>query len=300
MPRNKRRVSSRIETTRVVLDIFTERDMARWSERSHDAQRYSDRVYFDLERQRAQHHDELCEALRAAQPIEFDLESWTRITDYRWSLAPLSSAGSVNGIGGRFNIGRDLDRARNQEFPALYIAADLDTAFREFFGGVPETAKNGLLLQEFALRRTTSFTTFSLRGRLENVLDLRDAKGLREFAGIISKFRVSADTTRFARQINLRPRSLIRSPKELLARILMPPDAWRAEPQLFGIPAANQILGRFARDAGFEAILYPSQQGGTLCSAIFPQNVRNGGSHIEVVGGAPPEAHDLVMDKDNL
>lgn len=282
-----------------MLDIFTERDLERWSERSHDAQRYSDRVYFDLERQRAQYHDELCEALRAAQPIEFDMESWTRVSDYRWSLAPLSAAGSLNGIGGRFNIGIDLDRARNQEFPALYIAADLDTAFCEFFGGAPETKKNGLLLQEFALRRKTSFTAFSLRGHMENVLDLRDARGLREFSGIIKKFRVSADTARFARQVNLRPRSLIRTPKELLARVLLPPDVWRAEPQLFGIPAANQILGRFARDAGFEAILYPSQQGGTLCLAVFPQNVRNGGSHLEVVGGAPPEAQYLVMDKDH-
>lgn len=300
MARKKGRISGRVSATRVVLDVFTERDMERWSERSEDGQRYSDRVYFDLERQRAEHYEELCCALRAAEAVEVDLDSWARVTDYRWSLSPLSPSGSLNGIGGRFNVGRELDRARNQEFPALYLAADLDTAFREFFGGAPETQKGGLLLQEFALRRRTSFTTYSLRGRLENVFDLRSAKGLQAFGAIIGRFRLSADTIRSARKMNLRPRSLIRNSKELLARVLGPPEVWRAEPQLFGIPAANQILGRFIRDAGFEAIVYPSQQGGTMCLAVFPESIRNGDSRIEVVGGAPAGARCLIMDKDDL
>ena len=301
MAGKKRSTSGRITTARVVLDVFTERDIERWSERSEDGQRYSDRVYFDLERQRAENHDELCDALRAFPSIEVDIDAWARVTDYRWSMEPLSPVGSLKGIGGRFNIGGDLDRARGQEFPALYIAADVDTAYCEYFGG-PLDARNGrqLLLQEFALRRKTSFATFSLRGRLENVFDLTNAKGLRMFAKVIAKFRLSVDTIRFARKVGLQSRSLIRSANELLARALQAPDVWRAEPQLFGIPAANQILGRFIRDAGFEAILYPSQQGGTRCMAIFPQNVSNGESYIHVVGGAPPAARCLSMDRNNL
>lgn len=298
MPRKKGRIPGRVATTPVVLDVFTEQDIERWSARSEDGQRYSDRVYFDLERQRAEHHEELCNALRAVDPIEVDLQSWARVTDYRWSLEPLSAAGSLRRIGGRFNIGLDLDRARNQEFPALYLAKDVDTAFCEFFGGAAETAKGRLLLQEFALRRKTSFTTFALGGRVENVFDLRDAKGLREFARIIGGFRLSPDTIRFARKVNLRPRRLIRNARELLARVLAAPDAWRTEPNLFGIPAANQILGRFIRDAGFDGVLYPSQQGGTLCLAVFPQNIRNSGTRIEVVGAVPEGARCLVLDKD--
>jgi hypothetical protein len=281
----------------VVLDVFTEQDIDRWAARSEDGQLYSDRVYFDLERQRAEHHEKLCNALRAVDPIEVNLESWARVTNYQWSLEPLSAAGSLRGIGGRFNIGQDLDRARNQEFPALYLAKDVDTAFCEFFGGAPETPKGRLSLQEFALRRKTSFTTFALAGRVENVFDLQDTKGLREFARIISGFRLSPDTLRFARKVNLRPRRLIRNARELLMRVLAAPDAWRTEPQLFGIPAANQILGRFIRDAGFDAVLYPSQQGGTLCLAAFPQNIRASGSRIEVVGAAPEGARLLVLDQ---
>lgn len=299
MPRKKGRIPGRVSTTRAVLDVFTEQDMERWSARSEVGQRYSDRVYFDLERQRAEHHEKLCTALRAMDPIEVNLDSWARVTDYRWSLEPLSAAGSLRGIGGRFNIGEDLDRARNQEFPALYVAKDVDTAFCEFFGGAPEKPKGKLLLQEFALRRKTSFTTFSLNGRVENVFDLQDAKGLREFARIVGAFRLSPDTIRFARKVNLRPRTLIRNARELLTRVLAAPDSWRTEPQLFGIPSSNQILGRFIRDAGYEGVLYPSQQGGTLCLAVFPQNIRASGSRIEIVGAAPEGARLLVLDKDS-
>jgi hypothetical protein len=298
LPHKKGRTVGRVTTTRVVLDVFTEQDIERWSARSEDGQRYSDRVYFDLERQRAEHHEELCNALRAVDPMEVNLDSWARVTNYQWSLEPLSAAGSLRGIGGRFNIGQDLDRARNQEFPALYLAKDVDTAFCEFFGGAPETPKGKLLLQEFALRRKTSFTTFALTGRVENVFDLHDAKGLREFARIVGRFRLSPDTIRFARKVNLRPRTLIRNSRELLTRVLAAPDSWRTEPQLLGIPSANQILGRFIRDAGYEGVFYPSQQGGTSCLAVFPQNIRASGSRVEVVGAAPEGARYLVLDKD--
>jgi len=283
----------------VLLDTFTERDLERWSDRAEDAQVYSDRVYFDLERQRAKHHDELCDALRAASPTEVDVSNWARVTDYRWSLAPLSPAGSLKGIGGRFNIGEDLDRARNQEFPALYIAADVDTAYREFFGGPPETQKSGLQLQEFALRRKSSFATFTLSGRVENVFDLQDSKGLRDFVTVIKRFDLSREIWRFARGIGVRPRTLVRTTKELLLRALAAPDKWRAEPQLFGIPAANQIFGRFVRDAGFDGILYPSQQGGTRCLAVFPENINVSSSRIQVTGDAPSGASCLTMDKGN-
>lgn len=281
----------------MLLDVFTERDLERWSERSEDAQSYSDRIYFDLERQRARHHDDLCNALRTAAPIDVSVDDWARVTDYRWSLMPLSTAGSLRGIGGRFNIGQDLDRARNQEFPALYIAADVDTAYREYFGGPPEMPRGRLQLQEFALRRKTSFTTFTLRGRVENVFDLRAARGLRKFVDIIKAFKLSNETRRFARATGLQSRALVRTPGVLFQRALCAPDKWRTEPQLFGTPAANQILGRLIRDAGFDAVLYPSQQGGTHCLAVFPENIGSGNTRIEVAGEAPTGSTCLVMDR---
>jgi hypothetical protein len=124
-------------------------------------------------------------------------------------------------------------------------------------------------LSELALRRETSFVTFSLHGRLEQVFDLRVRSGLTAFAKAIATFDVSGDTKKFAQRMRLSPRDLIRTPHELWKRLLAKPGEWRTEPQAFGIPAASQIFGRFVRDAGFEAVLYPSQQGGKICWRCF-------------------------------
>ena len=59
-------------------------------------------------------------------------------------MSPLSPAGSLKGIGGRFNIGNDLDRARNQAFGSLYLAENVETAFSEYFGGSHSEMRNGL------------------------------------------------------------------------------------------------------------------------------------------------------------
>jgi hypothetical protein len=179
------------------LDAFTERDLEVWETRSIDLQSYHDRVYYDLERQRAARYEELCVALRAAPAREVLVDRWVRVTDWRWSLTPLSAAGSLNGIGGRFNIGGDLDRARGQAFPCLYIAQDVETAYREYFGGPLTSRPSKLMLSELALRRETSFVTFSLHGRLEQVFDLRVRSGLTAFAKAIATFDVSGDTKRF-------------------------------------------------------------------------------------------------------
>jgi RES domain-containing protein len=282
-----------------LLDAFTQRDLEIWDTRSIDLQIYHDRVYYDLERQRAARYDQLCVALRAAPAIELPLNNWKRVTDWRWSLAPLSPAGSLKGIGGRFNIGADLDRARGQAFPCLYLAQDVETAFREYFGGSLASPAGKLTLSEFALRRETSFTTFSLRGRIEQAFDLRERAHLSWFAKVIAQFDVSSDTKKFARKVRLPPRSIIRTSQELWKRLMASPREWRTEPQMFGIPAASQIFGRFIRDAGFEAVLYSSQQGGAACVAVFPENFRAGASRIEVVGELPAGASCTVLDKDN-
>lgn len=299
--RKKHRKSSR--RARAILDAFTAHDLEVWATRSSEVQAYYDHVYYDLERQRAAHYDELCSALRAVPGVEVVVDRWVRVTDWRWNLIPLSAAGSIKAIGGRFNIGSDLDRARGQAFPCLYLAHDVETAYREYFGAPLSSRSTKLTLGEFALRRETSFTTFSLKGRLDQVFDLRERSRLTNFVKITSKFDVSNDTKRFARRAGLPPpppRLIIKTPHELQKRLLTPPSVWRLEPQMFGIPATSQIFGRFIRDAGFEAVLYPSQQGGETCLAVFPENFRASASRIEVVGDVPPGASCTVLDRNRL
>ena len=303
MKNKKQRRKSRLRSRVAILDAFTSEDLDFWSTRSANVQGYYDRVYYDLERQRAARYDELCAALRAIPGIEVDVDRWVRVTDWRWNLAPLSAAGSLKTIGGRFNIGADLDRARGQAFPCLYLAHDVETAYREYFGAPLASRSAKLTLGEFALRRETSFTTFSVNGELDQVLDLREPSGLADFIKITSTFDLSNDTRKFARSARLPPPLpglVIQTPRELWKRLLAPPHVWRLEPQMFAIPATSQIFGRFVRDAGFEGVLYPSQQGGATCLAVFPENFAASSARITVVGDVPPGASCTVLDKDHL
>lgn len=295
-----RKPGSTQQSSLTVLDVFTPRDLDAWEGQASAVQIYNDRVYFDLERQRIARQDELCGALRSVPAIEVALGDWVRVTDWLWNLTPLLPEGSLRGIGGRFNIGRDLDRAKGQEFPCLYVAQDFETGLCEHFGGPLGSLVGELTLGEFALRTKSSFTTFVLRGKVEQVFDLRDHAGLTEFVKIISRFEMSNDTKRYPHRYGLRPRELVRSPKKLWKLALTSPTIWRAECQTCSIPSPGQILGRFIRDAGFEGVLYPSQQGGRLCLALFPENFKASNSRIEVVGDIPPGAKCTVLDRHHL
>lgn len=277
-----------------LLDAFTEQQLNSWIRDGDLLQLLADKVYFELERQRASKYDDLCDALRSSVAISVDLSHWVRVTDWRWSQTPLSSAGSVKGIGGRFNIGETLDRARGQAFPCLYLAETVHTAYAEYFGQSPSISLGGLTLGELSLRRDTSFTTFLLHGRLERVLDLRDDRAIKGFSDIIRLFKLSSATRGAIRTAGLPPRTLVRSSKQLWNRILVTPSVWRQEPTLFAIPSACQTFGRLARDADFEAILYPSQRTSGQCLAVFTENM-SGDSKIEVVGPAPPGASQIVL-----
>lgn len=279
------------------LDSFTEHDLEFWHTRSVDAARYGNAVYFDLEKQRVAHHDELVAAVRDAGGIELSIDGWVRITEYQWCLAPLSSAGSIKRIGGRFNVGEDLD-LRAKPFPALYIAHDYDTAMYEYFGGPPST--NELSAHEIMLRRANSFATFVIDGHLHNVFDLRDLKRLDGFVSIIKRFTLTKETRELARRSGLPARKLVRSSRELHERVLASSKDWRMEPLLVDVPASSQVFGRYIEAAGYEGLLYPSQRGGTLCLAIYPRNFAGTNSYLEVQGNPPAGSTCMRVDRENL
>lgn len=298
---SRKRSSSPTRRTSAVLDQFSVADLDRWDQLSLTEQTFHDRVYFDLERQRAAHHDALCRALRYLDPVSVDLDPpWCRVTDWTWNLTPLSPAGSLLGIGGRFNIGRQLDRARGQTFPCLYLAQDEATARAEKFGKPSNGSDHMLSTYDFALRRTDAFVTFPLEGHVDLVLDLRDPKPLKKFVDIIKRFQLSSDTVKFGKIAGFSARPLITTTRELHKWLLATPSTWRAEPTSFGIPGPNQIFGCLAKEAGFEALLYPSQQGERMCLAVFNENFANTRSLIRVRGRPPVGATHTVLDRHNL
>ncbi len=249
--------------------------------------------YSELAFQRNQIREQLKSSLREkAQTFEFS--KWQRIVRYKYSLAPLSTRGSLTDPGGRFNIG-ELDRTRYRVFPALYIAADKGTALAEVLGRDESTGS--FTPEELALTKPDSITTVSVSGKLESVIDIRDGNNLAGFVGLIKDFRLSGSLVRKARKLGF-PVRLIRTVKEL--GIILGKRAWRDWPMVFDVPAPSQIFGGLVMDAGTEGILYNSAITQRLCLAIFPQNFLNSSSFVELDDAAPTAEVQRRIDSSNF
>lgn len=162
-------------------------------------------------------------------------------------------AGSVTRGGGRFNIGAGVDSAAFTPFPALYIAEDYATAFRERFGSADEP-RSGMTAEEFALRSPGSFTHVALRGQLELVIDIGIAQTLNAFASVLGRFVIPPAVRDLARRLGIRrPMGLVRTVSGLQRQLLH--AHWRAEPAQFDLPANSQVFGRIAASAGLQGIL---------------------------------------------
>ena len=170
------------------LDRFTEESLERWSELSADLDELQDILYFNLEPERRRLRPELLRALQTVPPEPRTLESWVRIVDYRWSLHPLSAAGSLTSIGGRFNAGTEIDGCTFAPWPSLYLASDHATAYREKFQIEAGQTVDGLSPEELALGPGQSHTTVVLRGCLSRVFDL-SPETLGPVAQVLSKIK---------------------------------------------------------------------------------------------------------------
>jgi hypothetical protein len=114
----------------------------------------------------------LIAALQGASSGPYSFQHWVRTVTYQYSLEPLSCAGSLTDIGGRFNAGCELDDNTVSPWPALYVAQDLETAFREKFGIASDDVVDGLTAHELALNGKVSHSNVILNGHLENVFDM--------------------------------------------------------------------------------------------------------------------------------
>jgi hypothetical protein len=75
---------------------------------------------------------------------------------------------------------------------------------------------------------------------------------------------------------------------------------WRALPQQFDVPANSQVFGKLLRDAGFEAVLYPSTKGPKRCLAVFVENFENSSSKIELCDRYPSEVRTPVLSSETF
>ena len=215
------------------LDRFSQTLIERWSELSADLDELNDVLYFHLETQRRRLRSRLLQALGATPPRPIDLEPGT--------LLP---------------------------WPALYLAQNYSTAYREKFQLQTGQQVIGLTPEELALSAGQSHSTVVMNGKLTKVFHL-NAESLKPLAQILRLIQMPKRAAQIARKLKIKASDLrmITSGKQLYDAVTL--QNWRILPVQFGLPSASQILAELIRAADYEAIAYSSTKDGGKCLAIF-------------------------------
>ena len=213
-------------------------------------------------------------------------------------MEPLSCAGSLQYIGGRFNAGAELDSNTLKPWPALYLAEDYETAFREKFQLPSDELVEGLSPQELALQPGESHAAVFLRGHLSRVFDMTSVEALAPIAKVLRQIKMPEQALKIQRSMKIAGRGvfMISTGKQLHDAALRP--NWRVLPIQFGLPAHSQILADLIRAADFEAILYRSTKGPGKCLAVYPDLLRDG-SFVELIDDAPSACKYRRLDENS-
>ncbi len=285
-------------TAHYLLDRFSIADLRHWQTLGRNAKLYEAQLYNVLEAQRQEHYASLIESLRTIRANPFSFRNWVRISDYKYTLTPLSSRGSVQRIGGRFNFGKGISEYRFEPFNAYYLAEDSPTAWREKFLHEPTGSGVGLSEVELKLADERSLVHLSLRGVIEDLLDITNMTALKPFLAVIRDFKIPAAIRELTKELGLKPIDTVTTLSMLSANLL--DQNWKARPMHHDIPSKSQIFGKIALDAGFEGILYPSVRGSGRCLALFPRNFKNSTSFVELQSEAPNDNVVTRMDATNF
>ncbi len=280
------------------LERFTTETLSRWNALSQDLDELQAALHFGVLPEQRRLRRVLVETLQQTPAATLVLDRWVRIVPFRYSMEPLSAAGSLHGYGGRFNPGADLDPGTLDPWPALYIAEDLETAFRERFQIASTETVGGLSPQELALAHLASHSTVFLNGELRDVFDMTSPSSLEAVARVFGRIRMpeKARLLRTKLGISATELKMIRTGRELHDNVLT--ANWRTLPVQFGLPAAGHVLAELIRAAGFAAILYRSTKGSARCVAVFP-DMLGSGSFVELADVAPVSVRYTRLDVDS-
>ena len=265
---------------------------------SEDIDELHDVLYFGLEPERRRLRTALVEALASTAPAGLSLQRWVRIVTFQYSDLPLSCGGSLRAYGGRFNLGVDVDEGALSPWPALYLAENFETAFREKFALASDHRVEGLTPQELALEQGISHATVFLNGNLSQLFDLRDAHRLHAVCAVLRKIRMPARARQLRAKLQIPPHGLFmaQTPPQLHRMVCQ--HNWRQWPVQFGLPGPSQILADLIRQAGYEGILYRSSKGPADCLAVFPDQLAKA-SFVELADAAHPGVKHRRLDTDS-
>jgi hypothetical protein len=195
-------------------------------------------------------------------------------------------------------VGTELDPNTLSPWPALYLAENYETAFREKFQ-IEHTGKvDGLTPEELALEHGISHTTVFLQGNLSRVIDLTQPNALNDIARVFSKIKMPERGRQLKKQLRIPSHALVmaKTGKQILNLVVN--HNWRVLPMQFGLPSQSHVLADLIRAAGFEAILYQSTKGPGKCLAVFPEALENG-SHIALRDVPPATVKYTRLDGGN-
>ena len=278
------------------LDRFTTQDLNKWEQASASLNELSDQLYFGVESKRRKFRHQLIDSIQGVGHIALPLDNWVRTVTYQYSLEPLTCAGSLQALGGRFNAGCELDANTMRPWPALYLAQNFETAFREKFQLASNELVEGLSPQELSLEGAVSYTTVFVNGHLERVFDMSAFTSLMSVAKVLRKIKMPEEAVALAKQLKFDRKDafMITTGPQLFNAAVK--QNWRVTPSQFGLPAPSHILGELIRDAGFEAILYPSSKGPGKCLAVFPGNLGDA-SFVQLKDEAPNDTTVVRLDQ---
>lgn len=236
---------------------------------------YQWKFYYELAQQREKILDKIKEALLKNVTEKYKFSKWQRAVKWAYSHHPMCTIGSRTFVGNRFNYGEEIN-SQITGFPCLYLAINKDTALQETLG--QSAFSQGLSAKEIALSNSQSESIVSISGLLDQIIDLRNEKSLKNFVKLISKFKLSKEVTNLARELGDQA-GVITTPK-LLHETLLEPN-WTDRPVNYQIPSNSQIFGQLVSSAGIHGILYPSKLTKKDCLAIYVQNFKNTDCYLE-------------------
>lgn len=267
------------------LDRFSEVSLGKWKALSEYIDELHDVLYFSLEPERQRLRQDLLVALQASPATALTFDRWVRIVTYQYSDDPLSCAGSLQRIGGRFNLGADVEKGALSPWPALYLGENFETAFREKFELPSDSRTDGLTPEELALEHGISHSTVFVRGALQRLYDIREIAATAPVASVLRKIKMPQRARELRKKLQVDANAVFMAHTPRQVHDMVAKYNWRLWPVQFDLPAPSQILADLVRRAGFEGILYRSSKGPADCVALFPDQL-SAGTFVELADTA--------------
>ena len=169
-------------------------------------------------------------------------------------------------------------------FRHYILAEDMETGLREMQGLTREDTRGGLTPNELNLCAQNGIAWIAVAGKVSNIFDLTHSKVLKEFAGIISTFKLSKVVRDAEKNLTAVPLRLLENADDLYDSFMV--ENWRHHPSVMNTPANSQLFGHLLSLAGFEGIVFSSTRTGKRNLALFTRQFVNSSSQVSVL--TPP------------